>query len=36
MAMEPSERRAYVQMLAERIEANNAAMEEFNARWERR
>jgi hypothetical protein len=35
MAMEPDERRAYVQMLAERIEADNAATEEMTSRWKR-
>ncbi len=35
MAMELDERRVYVQMLAERIEADNAAMDEVTARLKR-
>lgn len=36
MAMDLGERRAFVQMLAERIEADNTAMEEMTSRWTRR
>jgi hypothetical protein len=35
MGLEIGERRAFVQMLAERIEADNAAMEEMSAKWKR-
>lgn len=35
MAMDPGERRTYVQMLAERIEADNAALEDVTARYRR-
>jgi hypothetical protein len=35
MGLEIEERRAYVQLLAERIAADNAAAEELASRWKR-